>query len=240
MRFGFISLGENDFPGVDRDDRAYYREYLRIAELVDGLDYSSLWVGEHHFGHVASISSSVAFLAAIATRTSKIELGTAVNVGSFHHPIRLVEDYATLDQVSDGRAQLGLGTGYAAGEFHGMGVPIDDARERAHEMLRFCESAFETGRTGFAGHFHKFPDMPLVPLPVQQPIPLNMAVLGSASLGRLRGPTWLSPADLEPVSGIDGSQPRRHRGSLPDDRSREWPRSAEDEGPVLHALLRGR
>ncbi len=59
-------------------------------------------------------------------------------------------------------------------------------------------------------------------------------------LGRLRGPTWLSPADLEPVSGIDGSQPRRHRGSLPDDRSREWPRSAEDEGPVLHALLRGR
>lgn len=181
MRFGFISLGENDFPGVERDDRTYYREYLELARLVDELDYSSLWVGEHHFGHVASISSSVAFLCAIATQTSRVELGTAVNVASFHHPVRLAEDYATLDQVSGGRAQLGLGTGYAKGEFHGLGVDIADARERCRELLRFCESALNTGRTGFEGDFFQLPDMPLVPLPVQQPFPLNMAVLGSAS-----------------------------------------------------------
>ena len=181
MRFGFISLGENGFPGVVRDDRAYYREYLDLAELVDELGYTSVWVGEHHFGHVASISSPVAFLAAIATRTRHVELGTAVNVASFHHPIRLAEDYATLDQVSDGRAQLGLGTGYAAGEFRGLGVDVVEARERFREVMSFCAHALNSGRTGFKGRFDEFPDMPLVPLPVQRPFPLNMAVLGSAA-----------------------------------------------------------
>lgn len=180
MRFGFISLGENSFPGVDRDDRAYYREYLELAELVDELGYTSVWVGEHHFGHVASISSPVAFLSAIATRTERVQLGTAVNVASFHHPIRLAEDYATLDQVSDGRAQLGLGTGYAAGEFRGLGFDVAQARERFREVMSFCAQALNTGRTRFEGRFHEFPDMPLVPLPVQRPFPLNMAVLGSA------------------------------------------------------------
>ena len=180
MKFGFISLGENGYPGVERDDRRYYQEYLALAELVDELGYSSVWVGEHHFGHVATVSSTVAFLTAIAARTKHVELGTAVNVASFHHPVRLAEDYATLDQLSDGRAQLGLGTGYAAGEFHGLGVDIGEARERFREVMTFCAQALNTGRTGFEGRFHQLPDMPLVPLPVQQPFPLNMAVLGSA------------------------------------------------------------
>ena len=180
MRFGFISLGENRFPGVERDDRTYYREYLDLATLADELDFSSVWVGEHHFGHVASIRSSVALLTAIAQRTRHVELGTAVNVAAFHHPIRLAEDYATLDIVSDGRAQLGLGTGYALAEFTGLGADAAEARERVRETLRFCESALRTGRTGFAGRFHSFPDLPLVPRPIQDPFPLNVAVLGSA------------------------------------------------------------
>ena len=94
--------------------------------------------------------------------------------------MRLAEDYATLDQLSDGRAQLGLGTGYAAGEFHGLGVDIGEARERFREVMTFCAQALNTGRTGFEGRFHQLPDMPLVPMPVQRPFPLNMAVLGSA------------------------------------------------------------
>jgi alkanesulfonate monooxygenase SsuD/methylene tetrahydromethanopterin reductase-like flavin-dependent oxidoreductase (luciferase family) len=180
VRFGFISLGENGYPGVERDDRGYYQEYIALAELVDELGYSSVWVGEHHFGHVATVSSPVAFLAAIAARTRHVELGTAVNVASFHHPVRLAEDYATLDQLSDGRAQLGLGTGYAAGEFRGLGVDMAEARERFREVMAFCAHALDRGRTGFEGRFYQLPDMPLVPMPVQRPFPLNMAVLGSA------------------------------------------------------------
>jgi len=181
VRFGFISLGENGFPGVDRDDRHYYEDYLALAELLDELDYSSIWVGEHHFGHIASISSSVTFLAAIAARTRYAELGTAVNVAAFHNPIRLAEDYATLDQVSAGRAQLGLGTGYAAGEFHGFKASLEEARPRFREVIAFCHQALNTGRTGFEGRFYEVPDLPLVPRPVQQPFPVNMAVLGSAA-----------------------------------------------------------
>jgi alkanesulfonate monooxygenase SsuD/methylene tetrahydromethanopterin reductase-like flavin-dependent oxidoreductase (luciferase family) len=181
VRFGFISLGENGYPGVDRSDRAYYREYLALAELLDELDYHSLWVGEHHFGHIASISSPLTFLGAIASRTARIQLGTAVNVASFHHPVRLAEDYATLDQVSDGRAQFGLGTGYAKGEFAGLGADVDQARARFREVMACAAHALTTGRTGFQGELYEVPDLPLVPEPVQRPFPLHMAVLGSAS-----------------------------------------------------------
>lgn len=181
MQFGFISLGENRFPGVERDDHAYFQEYLRLAELLDELDYTSLWTGEHHFAHVAVVSSPVALLSAIAARTSRIRLATGVNVMSFHHPIRLAEDYATLDVLSNGRAMLGAGTGYAKGEFDGFGLDVADARARFYEMVAITDQALNTGRFGFSGDFYDVPDVALVPCPVQQPFPICIAVLGSWS-----------------------------------------------------------
>jgi alkanesulfonate monooxygenase SsuD/methylene tetrahydromethanopterin reductase-like flavin-dependent oxidoreductase (luciferase family) len=181
MQFGFLSLGENRFPDVDRDDHTYFHEYLMLAELLDELEYSSLWTGEHHFEHIAVVSSPVTLLSAIAARTSKIRLATGVNVMSFHHPIRLAEDYATLDILSNGRAMLGAGTGYAKGEFNGFGLDVADARTRFYEMVAIADKALNTGRFGFEGEHYQVPDVPLVPRPVQHPFPICIAVLGSWS-----------------------------------------------------------
>ncbi len=181
MQFGFISLGENRYPDMKRDDRQYYQEYLKLAELLDELDYSSLWTGEHHFAHIATVSSPVTLLAAIASRTKKIRLATGVNVLSFHNPIRLAEDYATLDQVSDGRAILGAGNGYALGEFKGFGIDVNESRERFREVLAIVTQALHTGQFGYEGKYYRIPTLPLVPVPVQQKFEICIAVLGSKS-----------------------------------------------------------
>jgi alkanesulfonate monooxygenase SsuD/methylene tetrahydromethanopterin reductase-like flavin-dependent oxidoreductase (luciferase family) len=181
MKFGYLTLGENRHPGVDRDDHAYYREYLALAEELDQLDYASIWTGEHHFAHVASVSSPMVLLSAIAARTRNIRMGTAVNVLSFHHPIRLAEDYATLDVISGGRACLGAGTGYAIGEFKGFGLDVNEARARMRDTLAIANKALQTGSFGIDGAYHSVPGVTLVPAPIQQPFPVYVAVTGSWS-----------------------------------------------------------
>ena len=144
MRFGFISLGENEFPGVDRDDRTYYREYLELAELVDELDYTSIWVGEHHFGHVASISSPVAFLSAMATRTTRV----GARHGGQHRelpppdpPRRGLRDARPRQRrPRPARARDGL----RRGGVRRARLDIAEARDRFRETMAFCDHALNT------------------------------------------------------------------------------------------------
>lgn len=179
MQFGYLTLGENRWPGYERNDTKYYADYLFLAEALDRLEYTSLWTGEHHFAHVAAVSSPIVLLSAIAARTKNIRLATAVNVLAFHHPIRYAEDYATLDVISGGRAMVGAGVGYAKGEFDGFEVDMKDARAMSHEVLTIARSALDTGRFGVQGEFYKTPDQPLVPAPVQRPVPTYVAISGS-------------------------------------------------------------
>ncbi|WP_345752597.1 LLM class flavin-dependent oxidoreductase [Microbacterium rhizophilus] len=182
MKIGYLSLGENRFPGVKRDDTQYYLDYLALAEVVDQLGYHSFWTGEHHFAHVAAVSSPLVLLSAIAARTKDIRLATAVNVLSFHHPIRYAEDHATLDVISGGRAQAGIGVGYAQGEFEAFGRTLDGARELTHEVAAIAADALNTGRFGgVQGSHYKPTDRPLVPAPVQNPFPIYAALSGNWS-----------------------------------------------------------
>lgn len=180
MKFGYLTLGENRWPGMERDDTQYYLDYLMLAEAADRLDYDSFWTGEHHFAHVAAVSSPLVLLSAIAARTKNIRLGTAVNVLAFHNPIRYAEDYATLDVLSGGRAVMGAGTGYAKGEFDTFQQPMANARKLQHEVLAIATDALNTGSFGrVAGEFFQPGNMPLVPRPVQNPFPVYVALSGS-------------------------------------------------------------
>lgn len=180
MKFGYLTLGENRWPGADRDDTAYYLDYLVLAEALDRMDYSSFWTGEHHFAHVAAVSSPLVLLSAIAARTKNIRLGTAVNVLAFHNAIRYAEDNATLDVISGGRAVIGAGTGYAKGEFDAFGQPLENARKLQREVLTIARDALDTGWFGgVQGEFFQPTRVPLVPRPVQQPFPTYVALSGS-------------------------------------------------------------
>lgn len=180
MKFSYLTLGENRWPGFKRDDVKYYDDYLKLARELDKLDYMTLWTGEHHFAHVAAVSSPTVLLSAIAAQTERIRLATAVNVLPFHHPVRYAEDLSTLDVISGGRAQIGAGVGYAKGEFDGFEIDMSEARRRTREVLTIARSALDTGKFGVSGEFFKtLPHLELVPAPIQQPFPTYVALSGS-------------------------------------------------------------
>lgn len=180
MKFSYLTLGENRWPGFARDDTKYYNDYMLLARELDRLEYMTLWTGEHHFAHVAAVSSPNVLLSAIAAQTQRIRLATAVNVLPFHHPVRYAEDLATIDVISGGRAQVGAGVGYAKGEFDGFGIDMAEARRRMREVLTIARAALDSGRFGVSGEFFTTqPDLQLVPAPIQRPFPTYVALSGS-------------------------------------------------------------
>ena len=110
--------------------RTLYRDALDLAVAADQLGFDSLWVTQHHFGSVeSSLPSPLVFLAAVAARTRSIRLGTTVITASLEHPIRLAEDAATLDVLSGGRVELGLGTTSSDVERAAFGIPAENQRD---------------------------------------------------------------------------------------------------------------
>ena len=143
FRLGFMLR----IPLVDEQGRpdaaALYRDALDLAVTAEQLGFDSLWVTQHHFGSVdSSLPSPLVFLAAVAARTRSIRLGTTVITASLEHPIRLAEDAATLDVLSGGRLELGLGTTTNAIERAAFGVPAAEQRERLHRTALDLVDAF--------------------------------------------------------------------------------------------------
>jgi alkanesulfonate monooxygenase SsuD/methylene tetrahydromethanopterin reductase-like flavin-dependent oxidoreductase (luciferase family) len=100
-----------------------YDEHLQEAVLAEELGYDHVWTTEHHFYDDAWSPSLLPILSAIAQRTSRIRLGTFIIILPFHHPVRVAEDAATVDILSKGRLDLGVGQGYVVSEFESFGIP---------------------------------------------------------------------------------------------------------------------
>ena len=122
-------------PGRGRSIAALYADILREAELADDLGYDTLFVAEHHFHQYGVIPDPSVMLSAIAQRTRRLRLGTAVSVLPFRNPVALAESYAMLDVLSGGRLTLGLGSGYLAHEYQGFGIDPASKRERFDTAL---------------------------------------------------------------------------------------------------------
>src|SRR5688500_7445646 len=99
-------------PGADRTFRQEYHDVVELARLAETLGFDSVWVSEHHGSSDGYLPSLLPVLAALATATDRMLLGTGVLLVPFHHPLRLAEDAAVVDQLSGGRVVLGLGLGW--------------------------------------------------------------------------------------------------------------------------------
>ena len=122
LRFGVV----HDFrspPGSDTSLRDVYAQALDQIEMVDQLGLDLVWFTEHHFLEDGHLPNFVPVAGAVAARTSRVRISTDILLAPFAHPIRLAEDLAVLDNISDGRMELGIGMGYAAHEFRGFGIP---------------------------------------------------------------------------------------------------------------------
>ena len=171
MRYGIF-----DLPSLSRADHANAAErFHSIVEQVaygEELGFDSVWLAEHHFHSFGGILSSPPVIGgAIAQRTTKIRIGTAVTLLPYHNPLRIAEDYATLDCLSRGRLDFGIGHGFIKWESLTFGIPLDELRERFKENLEIILKAWSMTKLSHNGRWYQYDNVELLPRPVQKPFP---------------------------------------------------------------------
>jgi len=149
-----------------------YRDTLDQAVHAEALGFDSVWPVEQHFNANLSIMPSpLLMLAALAERTRTLRLGIAIVLLPLSHPLRVAEEIATLDVISNGRVEFGIGRGAIPSHFRGFGIPIAENRDRFTEELEVILQAWTNDRFSYHGRFFDFDRISVVPKPVQQPHP---------------------------------------------------------------------
>ena len=169
MKFGLhYQLPCRDFQSpVQR-----YRDTLEQAAHAEALGFESVWPVEQHFDPELSIlPSPLLLLAALAERTHNLRLGIAIVLVPLSHPVRIAEEIATLDVLSNGRVEFGVGRGSLPEHFKGFGVAQSESRERFLEALDIIRQAWTKERISHHGRFYRVGEVAVVPKPVQQPYP---------------------------------------------------------------------
>ncbi|MGH2853535.1 MAG: Atu2307/SP_0267 family LLM class monooxygenase [Solirubrobacteraceae bacterium] len=211
MELGLATFA--DLPlGADAD-RAAQRlsELLEEIELADQLGLEVFGVGEHHRPDYAVSSPTVA-LAAAAARTQSIRLSSAVTVLSSADPVRVFQDFATLDLLSGGRAEIMAGRGSFTESFPLFGLDLEDYDELFAEKLELLLALRDSEHVTWSGHHRAaLHDAAVYPRPLQQPLPVWIAVGGSPGsvvrAGTLGLPLMLAiiggaPARFAPLIGL--------------------------------------
>jgi alkanesulfonate monooxygenase SsuD/methylene tetrahydromethanopterin reductase-like flavin-dependent oxidoreductase (luciferase family) len=187
MRFGLFGSAEagGDVAGASRGQG--FRNYTEYNVDAEALGYHSTFLVEHHFTGWSQVSATLQLLNWVAARTTTLRVGAAVMVLPWHNPVLLAEQAATLDLLSGGRLDLGVGKGYRYTEFKGFGIPIGEADARFEEALAILAKAWtSTERFSYQGQFWKFDDIVVEPAPLQQPHPpLWMGAASAASIQRV-------------------------------------------------------
>src|SRR5512145_251558 len=154
-------------PG--RPDSSVLAEHLALADLAEPLGFDSLFALEHHFTGYSMSPDPTQLLTYFAGRTKRITLGTAVIVLPWHDPVRVAEEIALLDILSNGRCVFGFGRGAASVEYAGFRVAMEEARPRFVEPAQIVIKALTNEVFDWEGEFFKIPRMSIRPRPVSHP-----------------------------------------------------------------------
>ncbi len=149
-----------------------YADTISQAQLADKLGFDTIWLAEVHFNPRFSVLAAPLLLgSAIAQTTERLKIATAVNLMPLHHPVRLAEEFATLDVISRGRAILGTGRGAMLRQYAGYGIDVDEGRERFVENLEIVLKAWASDELSYQGKYHQVEEVRVVPKPYQKPHP---------------------------------------------------------------------
>jgi alkanesulfonate monooxygenase SsuD/methylene tetrahydromethanopterin reductase-like flavin-dependent oxidoreductase (luciferase family) len=135
MEFGYFTLSDNHYDNNTRTANEFVAEIADQALHAENLGMHSAWIGEHHFNSLGVLSCPDLVLAYIAARTKRIRLAPAVTVLPLHQPIRVAEQWATLDLLSGGRVDFAAGRGYDRREYEPFAVSFDDNQAIFEEGL---------------------------------------------------------------------------------------------------------
>ena len=170
MKFGLF--GGARARGGPAGDSEGYHDFIRYVIAAEELGFSSVFLVEHHFTGFGQVSASLNLLSYLAARTSTIRLGTAVVVLPWHNPVLVAEEAATLDLLSNGRLDFGVGKGYRPYEFSGFCIKQDEATARFDEAIDVIRKAWTSkGRFSYEGKWWRYDNIVVEPAPIQQPHP---------------------------------------------------------------------
>ena len=157
MQFGVFLLLQS--PDV-QPSPTVYDNAIEQAELADKLGFNTVWLAEHHFSSYGYLPYPLMMAIKIAERTKSIRVGTAVLVLPLHHPIKLAEEIAMADQLTNGRIEIGFGRGYQEYEFDRLGVDINENREMFDESLEIISKALQEDTITYDGKYYQIDDFP--------------------------------------------------------------------------------
>lgn len=164
--FHFIRLD----PGKESSDQDLFDYELQCIDFAEEFGLDGVWLAEHHFR--SDVCPSILPVAAhVAARTKRIRIGLGILVLPFYDPLRLAEDVAVVDILSQGRINVGMGRGYNTMEFNGFSVSQDESRERFAETLEIAIAAWSKGTVCHHGKFYQIENVRVFPAPIQKPHP---------------------------------------------------------------------
>ena len=173
MRFGlFGGATAKTKDGPDVDTAQSYYDFIEYVIEAEALGYHSTFTAEHHFTGYGQISATLNLLTWLGAKTSTIRLGTAVLVLPWHNPVLVAEQVATIDVLTGGRVDLGIGKGYRSVEFKSFCVPQEEAGARFTEALDLMRKSWiSKERFSYHGKYWHFDDIIVEPPVQQQPHP---------------------------------------------------------------------
>jgi alkanesulfonate monooxygenase SsuD/methylene tetrahydromethanopterin reductase-like flavin-dependent oxidoreductase (luciferase family) len=174
MKFGYFTLTDNPVAYGDRrrDPSRLLLDTIDEAIAAERLGYDSVWLPEHHFGAFGVCPTPASVLAYIAARTQRVRLAPATVLLPCNHPLKVAEEYATLDLLSDGRVIFSAGRGYDEREYRAFEIPFAESRTRFDEEMDIVRRAWLEADFTYQGVHHMIADpVTVLPRPVQKPHP---------------------------------------------------------------------
>src|SRR5215510_7157301 len=194
MEFGLFTEFPSP-PGVT--DAAAFDEALAQMKAAEDFGFDAVWLAEIHFQKDRSVLAAPLVIAsALAARTRRVKIGIAVQVLPLSHPLRLAEDVATVDHLSKGRLDFGVGRSGLPGHYQGFNIPYSESRDRFQETLEILIRAWTQDQFTFEGKYFQFRDVCVMPKPYQKPHPpLRVAATTEETypmVGRMGRPIFIA------------------------------------------------
>jgi len=206
MEFGYGLVTAQRPPEGSDDYKTVYEDAIHLAQVAEESGFDTVWTSEHHGFPDGYMPSVLPMCAALARETESVDIGSGVALAPLYQPLRLAEDAATVDLLSDGRFTLGLANGYVPHEFDAFDVPMSERAPRVEDVIEICRRSWTGEPIDYDGNTVEIGDLSVQPV-VRPPRPRRRSCSAAwprrpyDGLDAWRTATWPSSTTVTTTAG---------------------------------------